>query len=198
MRDRLRLFDSTVTSTVLYGGEAWTLKETMKRRPRAVQRKMLRMVLGSRRRLARVDDIAATSSDSLASEDNDDEDEGSQYEQEPWNDFLKRVTYLAEERASAAGLQEWLTTWRRKQWRRARKVVTDGRKKWSNTTLQWCPQLHASSRSVRAQARPKKRWTDDVHGYLNELGITQPWENLAKLGDIWADLEPGFLTWGRF
>ena len=156
-----------------------------------MQRKMLRMVLGSRRRLARAEDVEATSSDRPASEDNDDED-SSQCELEPWKDFLKRVTYLAEERATAAGLNEWLTTWRRKQWRWA----PDDHKKWSNTALHWCPELHASRSNVRAQARPKKKWTDDLHGYLSDLGITQPWVDLAQMGDIWAELEPGFLKWG--
>ena len=154
------------------------------------------MVLGSRRRLTRVDGTTDTSSDSRESETDGDEDEGSQYEMEPWIDFLKRATYLAEEQAQAAGLQEWLSSWRSKQWRWARKVVTDGRKKWSNTALQWNPQLHASRYSARAQARPKKKWTDDVQGYLSNLGITQPWEDLAKIGEIWEDLEAGFLTWG--
>ena len=55
--------------------------------------------------------------------------------------------------------------------------------------------MHTSRVSVRAQARPKKRWTDDVQGYLDELSITQPWMDLAKIGEIWDDLEPGFLTW---
>ena len=131
----------------------------------------------------------------MPSEHPGDEDEGSEYELEPWSEFLTRVTHLAEERASAAGLQEWLTAWRGKQWRWASKVVTDGSKKWSNTSLHWSPQLHTSRVSVRAQARPKKRWTDDVQGYLDELNITQPWMDLAKIDEFWADLEPGFLTW---
>ncbi len=47
--DRLRLFDSTVTSTVLYGCEAWTLKIDQQKRLRTTQRKMLRTVLGAKR-----------------------------------------------------------------------------------------------------------------------------------------------------
>ena len=146
-----------------------------------------------RKRLTRVDNNVASSTDSSPSEAPD--DEGSEYELEPWNEFLTRVTHLAEERAKTAGLQEWLTAWRGKQWRWARKVVTGDSKKWSNTSLHWSPQLHTSRVSVRAQARPKKRWTDDVQGYLDELNITQPWKDVAKIEEIWADLEPGFLTW---
>ena len=76
----------------------------------------------------------------------------------------------------------------------ARKVVTEGSQKWSNTSLNWCPQVHTSRSSARAQARPKKRWTDDIQGYLDTLGITQPWMDLAQIGDTWADLDTGFLT----
>ena len=184
-----------MTSTVLYGCEAWTLKDPMKRRLRAVQRKMLRMVLGSRRRLIRADDDKTISSDSLAAKEEEDED-GSQYELEPWTDFLKRVTHLAEERATAAGLREWLTTWRSRQWRWAQKVVRDDRNKWSQIVLQWQPQLHASRSSARAQSRPKKKWSDEIHGYLNNLGVSQPWEDLAQDSDIWSELEAGFLKWG--
>ena len=160
-----------------------------------MQRKMLRMVLGSRRRLHRVGDHSCSSSN-FAADESEKEEEGSQYELEQWSVFLKRVTYLAEEKAKTAGLQEWLTTWRTKQWRWARKVVTKDCTKWSNLALQWCPLLHASKSSRRQQGRPKKRWTDDIQRYLDDLGITQQWTELAQCGGIWAELEPGFLKWG--
>lgn len=131
----LCLFDLTVTFTALYGCEAWTLQATMKRRLRAVQRKMLRMGLASRRRLTRADGAAASTLENHAIDAGNQEDEGPDYELEPWSDFLKRVTYQAEERANAAGMQEWLTTWRSEQWKWARKAVTDGSQKWSNTSL---------------------------------------------------------------
>ena len=196
LRDRLRLFDSTVTPTVLYGCEAWVLKDQMKRRLRAVQRKMLRMVLGSRRRLERICDTSESVADTSVLSNDDTDSDASHYELEPWRDFLQRATHVAEERAQAAGMKEWLTVWRTRQWRWARKVVSGGRKKWSNVAIKWCPQLHTSQSNMRAQARPKKRWADDFHSYLPELGITQSWESLAEVQEIWADLELGFSTWG--
>ena len=66
---------------------------------------------------------------------------------------------------------------------------TEGRHRWPQEMV-----LYGNS-SSRAQARPKKRWTDDVQSYLSDLQITQPWQELAQMQDIWADLEPGFLTW---
>ncbi len=75
-------------------------------------------------------------------------------------------------------------------------MATKGCKKWTGSALQWCPQLHASRSSSRAQARPKKRWTDDIQGYLGDRGISQPWTELAQMGDLWAELEGDFLKWG--
>ena len=166
----------------------------MKKRLRAIQRKMLRMVLGTRRRLTRVVEEGGSSLTS-ASACSDDEEEA-KYELEPWSDFLRRVTHLAEDRAKAEGLQEWLATWRQRQWRWARKAVTTNRRKWSSVAMQWSPPLHASQSASRNQARPKKRWIDDIQGYLSELGISQPWQELAQMRDVWSDLEEGFSTWG--
>ena len=68
---------------------------------------MLRMALCSRRRLVRIDDDSATlSQKSELSIGNEDED--SQCELEPWQGFLTRATRIAEERAAAEGLNDWL------------------------------------------------------------------------------------------
>ena len=47
---RLKLFESTVSSTMLYGCATWTLNGDLTNRVRRPQRRMLRMVLGSGRR----------------------------------------------------------------------------------------------------------------------------------------------------
>ena len=194
LRDRLRLFDSTVSATALYGCEAWTLKEQDKRRLRATQRKMLRMVLGTKRRLVRSQEGSSTSSDGSSAPA--DGDESSQYALEPWKDFLTRATRLVEQKTSELGMQEWLTTWRRRQWTWAQKLVKNGGHKWSHKALEWSPFLHASRGGVRPQARPKKRWSDDINGYLNAKGISEPWTQLAAKSETWTELENDFLTYG--
>lgn len=50
LRDRLRLFHGTVTPTILYGCEAWTLTSELENRLRRTQRQMLRMILHAPRR----------------------------------------------------------------------------------------------------------------------------------------------------
>eukprot|EP00973_Karenia_brevis_P034010 4692848-Karenia_brevis.AAC.1 len=51
LKRRLQLLDSTVTATVLYGSAAWVLTKDMESILTRTQRFMLRMVLGSNRRL---------------------------------------------------------------------------------------------------------------------------------------------------
>ena len=50
LKDRLRLFQGTVTPTVLYGSAAWTLTTELENRLKRTQRQMLRMILNSPRR----------------------------------------------------------------------------------------------------------------------------------------------------
>ena len=50
LKNRIRLFDGTVTPTMLYGSAVWTLTKKTETRIQSTQRKMLRMILGSGRR----------------------------------------------------------------------------------------------------------------------------------------------------
>ena len=50
LKSRIRLFESTVTPTMLYGCQAWTLTQAMEATIQRTQRRMLRMILGARRR----------------------------------------------------------------------------------------------------------------------------------------------------
>ena len=50
LNHRLRLFDSVITPTILYGSGTWTMGRDRENTLRGTQRKMLRKVLGSGRR----------------------------------------------------------------------------------------------------------------------------------------------------
>ena len=50
LSDRLRLFHGTVTPTILYGCEAWTMTMDLENRLKRTQRQMLRMILHAPRR----------------------------------------------------------------------------------------------------------------------------------------------------
>ena len=62
--------------------------------------------------------------------------------------------------------------------------------------LEWRPEVHTVGSGVRRQARPKKGWDEDIISYLLSKGITQAWQQLAKLGDMWSALESESLSWG--
>ena len=161
------MFNSVVSSTVLYGCETWTLKLDQQRRLRSAQRRMLRMVLNARRMT-----LEATSSQS---QEGDDGAEDNMLE--PWPDFLKRTARWTEEQLSKAGQSEWIQTWRRRQWKWACRLVTDDAEKWSFIATIWQPRLHSSQPCGRTQSRPRKRWDQDIIDFLAH--------EYPDNGDVW-------------
>ena len=111
LKDRLRLFDAVITSTVTYGCETWVLKTDQQRRLRTTQRKMLRMVLNAKRRRVAPKESSSTSS-ADETEVNEEQEEKEEDVMESWADFLKRTAKWTEEQLKAAGQKEWLATWR--------------------------------------------------------------------------------------
>ena len=175
LKDRLRLFEAVVTSTMLYGCEAWTLNIRQQSRMRTVQRKMLRTILNARRRR-----IEETSSRHSHSEDSEQE-EGDEDLLEPWTEFLRRTTRWTEEQLQKSGQCEWLETWRKRQWRWAAKLATRDVDKWSAISTRWQPLIHTRGPRGRAQARPRKRWDQDIVDYLSQElpGETGSWQTIA-------------------
>ena len=77
LRKRMDLFDTTVAATMLYGCAAWTFPKDMELKIQHTQRKHLRMVLRSRRRLTERNEDGVTV--------------------ESWVDWIERATHSAEE-----------------------------------------------------------------------------------------------------
>ena len=157
LKDRLKLFDAVVTSTLLYGCETWTLRTDQEKRLRGIQRKMLRMVLNAKRR---------TVTRSTSSESEKDEEESEADELEPWHDFLKRTAQWTEEELEKAKLKQWLVQWRRRKWKWAAGLLDKDNTKWSAVATKWQPLVHSGYVAGRRQARPKKRWDQDFVDYL--------------------------------
>ena len=78
LSQRLRLFDMTVSATMLYGSAAWTLTTELEAQIRRTRRKMLRMILRYPRR------VCDRTRDGVILE--------------PWVDWIQRTTHAAEER----------------------------------------------------------------------------------------------------
>ena len=67
--DCLRLFQATLTPTVLYACPTWTLMKQLEAKLRRAQRRMLRMIMQTLRRIRQSNTKASTSSDSDVSSD---------------------------------------------------------------------------------------------------------------------------------
>ena len=141
---------------------------------------MLRLILNAKRWK-----LEPTSSDSSAVDDDAEVDL-----MEPWPDFMKRTARWTEEQIAEAGQSEWLDIWRRRQWRWASKLATTDAHKWSATASLWQPLLHSSHPQGRAQARPKKRWDQDIVTFLaEELQAPSPnWLEQAQDNEHWMQL----------
>ncbi len=73
LNHRLKLFAATVTPTVLYGCVTWTLTVDNENQLRRVQRRMLRKMVGSKRRMAEFDGACTSDSgsDTLSQQQSD-------------------------------------------------------------------------------------------------------------------------------
>ena len=188
LKDRLRLFDAVVTPTLLYGCEACTLRIDQQRRLQVLQRKMLRMVLNARRRTVTP---GSSSNDSSAAKDENDAAEF-----ESWPDFLKRTAQWTDEQLEKANLCQWSVQWRRIKWKWAAKLADAENSKWSAVATMWQPLLHSRFPCGRLQARPKKRWEQDIVDFLasNCPEESKKWTELAKDQGWWLSRTEAFAT----
>eukprot|EP00973_Karenia_brevis_P058174 8097478-Karenia_brevis.AAC.1 len=92
LTSRLRLFEATVTPTLLYGSGSWTMTADRERLLQTTQRRMLRWMLGSFWRRPcedkkEADDGSDASSEVAELEDNEDEKQ-QKSDQESWVDWI--------------------------------------------------------------------------------------------------------------
>ena len=189
LRQRLRLFEATVTPSVLYGCASWTMTRAREDALRTTQRRMLRQILGKGRRVL-PDDASSSSSDD-SSEDGSATD-ASVDRLESWVEWIQRVTAEAEERLSDVGGRDWVEEQRRRKWRWAGHVCrrTDGR--WTRAILEWQPSGN------RDRRRPNIRWTDSICSFMAFTygGDSDPdaWKGVALDWETWASLEQDYAS----
>ena len=146
LNDRLRLFQSTVTATALYGAATWTLTREMELKLLRTQRRMLRMILGQGRRRQLHDD------DSI----------------EPWVDWVIRTTREVEQRLIKLNIEDWICTYRRRKWNWAGQVARMAETRLAHVAAAWDAGLHAMC--LRLQGRPRQRWSDSLNSLLRKHG----------------------------
>ena len=151
---------------------------------------MLRMVLSARRR-------TVTGSTSSEQESDKEESEGSHIDLlEPWPVFLMRTAQWTDQQLEKAGLCQWHIQWKKKKWMWAARLAESDNKEWSSVATQWQPLLHSRTVCGRRQARPKKRWDQDIMEYIAALTIQTDtgWLELARDKDWWQMHTNSFAT----
>jgi len=191
LKDRLRLFNATVSATVLYGCEAWTLRIDQQKRLRTTQRKIMRTILGSKRRVLEASGSGSSTSggtvDSLSSTEL----------LEPWADFIRRTTHHVEDIMEATKIEDWLSSWRRRQWRFAGNVLRSQQHKWSHAAMLWNPLLHNEKGAHRNCGRPCKRWDEDFSTYCKTQTEFISWTELAADKELWRMHETAYVAWAK-
>ena len=201
LSDRLRLFESVVTPTVLYGSETWTLTAEMARLLKTTQRRMLRMILGQGRR--RIQRARGDTNEGQNSGDSDDDvDDAQDHEEdvlEPWVDWIRRVTHNVEGSLQRLKIRTWNEQARKRKWRFAAELYSgNGQQKWTHTALQWNPQLHSDAlrpTARRKPTRPNLRWTDELQNFIKRcLRPGQEWNDVCSDPDFWRTHENSFIN----
>ena len=188
LRQRLHLFNATVTPTALYGCDAWTTTKALSTKLQRTQRRMLRMIVGTTRRRtydSTTSPDGATNTTSL----------------EDWADYIKRATIIVESQIRNANIDTWPTTCLRRKWKWAAHIASQQRNRWSRLAVQWQPKLDHRRHNTRRQARPHKRWDDDLTNFIptiqHDAGNqpTQHWLHLAENTNYWLQLENQFIAY---
>ena len=204
LRCRLKLFNATVTPTLLYGSGSWTMTAERERILRSTQRRMLRWMLGSfwKRPADEGSQVeqASDSSDSSCSssefpepaeEDPSEDREEEKLEQETWVEWIRRCTRVVEEQLGRASIDDWVVTQRRRKWRLAGHTARRDDNRWSETLLGWQPPY-----SNRGCGHPCKRWTSDLDAYFYHIDGAPRWvwKAVALNRERWQALEERFVS----
>jgi hypothetical protein len=187
INDRIRLFDSTVSPTFLYGCAAWTLTKQMELKIKRTQRRMLRLVIGHGRR--RVQVRTSHASDSSSAEDLSSDLEGDEV-LEPWVEWITRVTHEAEARLSKCNIEDWVTLCRRQKWQWGSKVANMSWERWAFQAARWQPSWRVKAK--RPPGKPKLRWEDAIKQFLVSQDIQKDWLDVASDVSMWRDMEDAF------
>eukprot|EP00973_Karenia_brevis_P009221 1250179-Karenia_brevis.AAC.1 len=73
---------------------------------------------------------------------------------EPWVDFIKRATHLAEAALDKCGISEWTMVYAKRKWRWAHRVQNQDTNQWPRLALHWDPQKDPRRHATRHAAHP--------------------------------------------
>ena len=176
LNSRLRLFDATISPTMLYGCVSWTTTKDLPTQLLRTQRRMLRLIINTPRRRT------TNSNDNNVPET------------EAWPDYIRRTTAIASRMISNLRIETWDTTYWRRKWRWASRIASQPKDRWSRLACTWKPDLDNRRRAYRQVDRPRKRWDDEIQQFL-QSAQPQPthWLDAATDSELWKLLETKFL-----
>ena len=215
LQHRLRLFYMVITPTLSYASGTWTLSREHERMTRSTQRKMLRLIVQTRRKYKKKtqtrknekdgedEKVNHRSPDGEAAEgsssntdcdqdsdvsimkDTDEEIDTAEIEEEECIEFMKRSTATAIERMKAVKIPCWTQTHRRMKWCLAMRIASLPDGRWAKKAAERNPGLRIKHQTYRPVGRPKKRWEDEINEFLKPAETEEMKGNQIKNNDTW-------------
>lgn len=143
LRLRIKLFESVVTPSVLYGCAAWTMTMEAEQMLKSTRRRMLRWMTG----VSRTTD-------------------------EDWVTYVRRATHHREALATAHAAQDWVDLQRKRKWKLAGQTARQSDDRWSKRLLTWQPWFRSAPRRNVGHPRKRwddgivnlagKAWTEEA------------------------------------
>ena len=164
VKRRMKLFDSTVASCVLWCAQSWALRQEEVRILRSTRRAMLRRIAGVRRA--------------------PDED---------YVDWIKRGTQKAEAIAASSRVREWTKAHYSMKWSWAGHVARRPTDSWIWRTTSWrdsewqglLDESTSCTRPLRPSRRRWTRWEDGLRRFCAAEGLGK-WQALAQNRELWS------------
>ena len=164
---RLRLFNATVTPTMMYGSGSWALTEQMRNDVRTQQRKMLRCIARCHKSFPK-----------------------SPYSVEEYVEWIQAATRKTDKLMTQFNVQDWVEEQRRRKWKWAKKVACRSDERWTHEIAKWDPE------EVKIRGRPKTRWSDEINTYLTRVSGSMhkgsDWLKVAIDCKVWQNYEEDF------
>jgi hypothetical protein len=166
---RLKLFESTVTSCVLWSCQSWTPRAEELRQLESARRSMLRRIVS-----------------------------GGRAPDEDWLEWVKRLTRKSIQLAKDAGVREWTRAHATSKWLWAGHVARCPADSWTWRVTTWrdaewqvLANEAGSSRPLRPSTRRWMRWEDRLRRHCATRGLGS-WMGLAMNRHAWADQAKAF------
>ena len=162
LKQRIRLFDATVSSCVLWCCQSWAIRSEESRLLSSARRAMLRRMLGARRA-----------------------------PEEDYVEWIQRSTHKAERIAEQVGARIWEKAHWSSKWAWAGHVVRRPAEAWVYRTTCWRDSrwqalvAQSSLRPLRPARRRWTRWEDMVVQFCKKTGLGE-WTELAHDRASWA------------